>query len=562
MMSVNGRKSVQAEPVFPHPNPSPAGRGALPPFPTLASRAQDEEDCSLLPPGEGPGMRASGGSASGHPNILPPPFASPAALASSRKRAGDEGQRWFRLGAYSMYFTTSLFLAACTSGPDYVRPALETPAAYKENGAWKAGEPRDHLPRGKWWEIFGDARLNALQDQLEISNQNLRLAEAQFRQAQALAQVAQAGRFPSVNANFAATRSQAAQNTRAGTTGVTTSGPAEAQSLNLAASWEIDLWGRVRRQVEAGEANAQASAADLEAARLSAHAALAQTYFQLRINERHKKLLDDTVAAYEKSLQLTRNRFASGIATGLDVAQAETQWQTARAQATDLGIQRAQLEHAIATLLGKPASAFTLAAEEFTPRLPAVPPGLPSDLLERRPDIAAAERRVMAANAAVGIAAAAFFPTLTLSASGGLQSDSLANWFSLPNRIWSLGPALAQNIFDAGLRRAQSEQAQAAYDAGVASYRQITLTSFQEVEDQLAALRLLEQEAGEQDAALRAARQAATLALNQYRAGTVSYLNVVSAQAAALSSERNATDLLGRRLNAGVALVKALGGGW
>jgi NodT family efflux transporter outer membrane factor (OMF) lipoprotein len=478
------------------------------------------------------------------------------------RRAGDEGRRWFRFGIWSMCLSASLFLSACTSGPDYVRPALETPAAYKENGAWKTGEPRDHLPRGKWWEVFGDARLNALQEQLEISSQTLRLAEAQFRQAQALAQVAQAGRFPSVSANFAATRSQAAQNTRAGTTGVTTSGPAEAQSLNLAASWEIDLWGRIRRQVEAGEASAQASAADLEAARLSAHAALAQTYFQLRINERQKKLLDETVAAYEKSLQLTRNRFAGGIATGLDVAQAETQWQTARAQSTDLGIQRAQLEHAIATLLGKPASSFTLAAEDFTPRLPAVPPGLPSDLLERRPDIAAAERRVMAANAAVGIAAAAFFPTLTLSASGGLQGDSLANWFNLPNRIWSLGPALAQNIFDAGLRRAQSEQAQANYDAGVASYRQITLTGFQEVEDQLAALRLLEQEAGEQDAALRAARRAAELALNQYRAGTVSYLNVVSAQAAALSSERSTTDLLGRRLSTSVALVKALGGGW
>ncbi len=462
---------------------------------------------------------------------------------------------WARKGFFPLLLP---FLAACTSGPDYVRPAVETPAAFKESNAWKSGEPRDHLPRGKWWEIFGDTRLNALQEQLEISNQTLRLAEAQFRQAQALAQVAQAGRFPSVNANFAATRSQAAQSTRA--TGA--SGPAEAQSLSLAASWELDLWGRIRRQVEAGEANAQASAADLEAARLSAHAALAQAYFQLRINERHKKLLDDTVAAYEKSLQLTRNRFAGGIATGLDVAQAETQWQSARAQSTDLGIQRAQLEHAIATLLGKPASSFTLAAEEFAVRLPAVPPGLPSDLLERRPDIAAAERRVMAANAAVGIAAAAFFPTLTLSASGGLQGDSLANWFSLPNRIWSLGPALAQNIFDAGLRRAQSEQAQANYDAGVASYRQITLTGFQEVEDQLAALRLLEQEAAEQDAALRAARQAATLALNQYRAGTVSYLNVVSAQAAALSSERSTTDLLGRRLNASVALVKALGGGW
>lgn len=447
-------------------------------------------------------------------------------------------------------------LAACTGGLDYVRPALEIPAAYKEAGTWKPSQPRDHLPRGKWWEAFGDARLNALQEQLEISNQNLRLAEAQFRQAQALAKSAQAGRFPTVNGNFAATRGQtaAAQTARGGAS--------ESQAATLAASWEIDLWGRVRRQIEAGEASAQASAADLEAARLSAHAALAQSYFQLRVNERQKKLLDESVAAFEKSLQLTRNRFAGGVATGLDVAQAETQWQTARAQATDLGIQRAQLEHAIATLLGKPASAFSLAAAEFAPRLPAVPPGLPSDLLERRPDIAAAERRVMAANASLGVAAAAFFPALTLSASGGFQNDSLAHWFSLPNRIWSLGPVLAQNIFDGGLRRAQSEQAQAAYDAGVASYRQTVLSGFQEVEDQLAALRLLEQEAAEQQAALRAARQAAELALNQYRAGTVSYLNVVSAQTAVLVAERSATDLLGRRLVASVALVKALGGGW
>ncbi|MBS4099390.1 MAG: efflux transporter outer membrane subunit [Sulfuricella sp.] len=453
------------------------------------------------------------------------------------------------------------FLAACSSGPDYRRPDLETPAAYKEAGPWKAGEPRDHQPRGKWWEVFGDVTLNTLQDQVEISNHTLHIAEAQYRQALAASQSARAGLFPALSATLSASRNEAAGN-QAAKSGAVGSGPVNSRSLGVAASWEVDVWGRVQRLAEAGEASAAASAADLEAARLSAHALLAQNYFLLRMNERQARLLEETAAAYEKSLQLTRNRYAAGIATGLDVAQAEAQYQTTRAQTIDLGIQRAQLEHAIALLVGTAPGDFTLRSEEFLPRLLAVPPGLPSALLERRPDIAAAERRVMAANASYGAASAAFFPILTLSATGGFQSDRLSNWFTLPSRYWSLGPSLAQSLFDAGLRRAQSEQALAAYDASVASYRQTVLSGFQEVEDQLAALRLLEQEAREQDAAVKAARQAEKLALNQYQAGTVSYLNVVTAQAAALASERSAADILTRRLTASVALVKGLGGGW
>lgn len=451
-----------------------------------------------------------------------------------------------------------LLLAACTSGPDYVRPALDTPAAYKESGPWQAGEPRDHLPRGKWWQVFGDPVLDALQERLDIGNHSLRVAEAQYRQALAAAQAARAGLFPSLSGTLAASRSETASSAaRSNLPGAVTS-----HNLGLSASWEIDLWGRVARLAEAGAANAAASAADLEAARLSAHALLAQNYFLLRSNERQSRLLEDSAALYEKNLQLTRNRQAAGVATGLDVAQAEAQYRTTRAQAVDLGIQRAQLEHALAVLVGSAPADFRLPDGAFSVGLPVLPAGVPSVLLERRPDIAAAERRMMAANAGVGVTQAAFFPILTLGVGGGFQGDSLSNWFTLPSRYWSLGPSLAQSLFDGGLRRAQSEQAVATWEAATASWRQTALSGFQEVEDQLAALRLLEREAGEQAAAVEAAQRAAQLALNQYRAGTVSYLNVISAQSTALTAERSAADILARRLSASVALIKALGGGW
>ena len=322
------------------------------------------------------------------------------------------------------------------------------------------------------------------------------------------------------------------------------------------------MWGRIRRTVDAGVANAQASAADLEAARLSAHSSLAQNYFALRAVDSQTKLFEATIVAYEKSLQLTKNQYAVGVAARADVVQAETQLKTAQAQAIDLGVQRAQLEHATALLLGKAPANFSIPPAPLTDLPPAIPLGLPSVLLERRPDIAAAERRVAAANAQIGVAQAAFFPDLTLSASGGFQSTSFAKWLTLPSRFWSLGPALAASLFDAGARRAQKEQAVAAYDGTVAVYRQTVLTAFQGVEDDLATLRVLEREAVVQDEALKAARLAVAITTNQYKAGTVSYLNVINAQTIALGSERTAADIVARRFAASVLLVTALGGGW
>jgi NodT family efflux transporter outer membrane factor (OMF) lipoprotein len=443
-------------------------------------------------------------------------------------------------------------IGGCAVGPDYVRPAVETPAAYKEAGDWKPAQPRDTEHRGSWWKIFGDRDLDALVGKIEISNQNARIAEAQFRQARALAQSARAGFYPDVSGGVAVTRSRSPRARGSDTN----------YELSLDATWEADVWGRVRRTVEAAEAGAQASAADLKAVRLSLQAELALYYFQLRVLDAQRQLLDDTVRAFERSLELTKNRYAVGVAGKADVVQAEAQLKSTQAQAIDIGVQRAQLEHAIAVLIGRPPAEFTLRPEPLPVTMPSIPPGLPSELLERRPDIAAAERRVAAANAQIGVVQSAYFPSLTLSAAGGFQASSLANWLSLPNRFWSLGPALAQTLFDAGLRRALTDQAIAAYDANIAAYRQTVLNGFQEVEDNLAALRILEEEARVQDEAVRAARESLVLTLNQYKAGTISYLNVVIVQTAQLNNERTAVGILGQQLNAAVLLVKALGGGW
>lgn len=443
-----------------------------------------------------------------------------------------------------------LLLASCAVGPDYVRPAVDAPAAFKESAGWKVAQPRDQEIRGNWWEAFNDPLLNSLVEQVSISNQNLAQAEANYRQARALVQSARAGLFPTVSGNVAVVRS--------GNPGST----ASAHSLAVDAGWEADLWGKVRRTVEASRANAQASAADLEATRLSMQAQLAQSYFQLRATDTQQQLLERTVADYRRSLQLTQNQYAVGVVARVNVVQAQTQLQTTQAQAIDLGVQRAQLEHAIALLVGQPASTFSLAPLSLTGTIPPVPAGVPSALLERRPDIAAAERRVAAANAQIGVTQAAYFPDLTLSAALGFQSSSFANWLTLPNRFWSIGPAIAQVLFDAGLRKAQTEQAIAAYDAEVAAYRQTVLTGFQEVEDNLAALRILEQEAQAQDQALQSARQSVLLTTNQYKAGTVSYLDVIAVQTTALNSERSMVDIRSRRLVACILLIKALGGGW
>ena len=464
----------------------------------------------------------------------------------------------------------ALLLCACAVGPDYRRPPVETPAAFKEQpagaeraSAWKTAQPRDDASRGRWWEIFSDPALNSLEEEVNISNQNLARAEAQYRQAEALVQAARASYFPLIGATASMTRSRASSTTVAQPSAVPVSrGVVTNYNLPLNLSWEADVWGRIRRTVESNVASAQASAADIETARLLAQAQLAQNYFQLRALDREKQLFDETIAAYERSLKLTQNQYRVGVAAKADVVQAETQLRTAQAQAIDLGVTRAQLEHAIAVLIGKPASSFALPSAPLADAPPAVPASLPSELLERRPDIAGAERRMASANAQIGVAKAAYFPALTLSAAAGYQTASFSQWFSAPSRFWSLGPAIALSLFDGGLRRAQTAQAIAAYDANVAAYRQAVLTGFQEVEDNLAALRILEQEAQAQAEAASLAEQSLVIVLNQYKAGTVNYLNVTAAQASAFASRRASVDILNRRMSASVLLIKALGGGW
>jgi NodT family efflux transporter outer membrane factor (OMF) lipoprotein len=469
-----------------------------------------------------------------------------------------------RAGARVALLSAAVLAGGCTVGPDYVRPGVETPAAFKEAQNWKLAQPRDNLPRDRWWEVFGDPTLNDLVAQVEINNQNVKLAEANVRQARALTDQARSAFFPTVTGNASATRAGGQR----GGGGSTANNPgggggaANLYNLSLDATWELDLWGRVRRNVESSEAAAQASVADLGGATLSAQALLAQDYLLLRVQDADIDLLQTTVAAYEKSLQLTRNQYAVGVAGRSDVVLAETQLKSTQAQAINAGISRAALEHAVAVLIGKPPAEFSIAPEPLKRNFPDIPPGVPSDLLERRPDIAGAERRTAAANAQIGVAEAAFFPTVTLSATGGFASTAVSNLFSAPARYWSIGAALAQTLFDAGLRQAQTAQAIAAYDANVATYRQTVLGGFQEVEDNLAALRLLEQQAAVQDEAVKAAQESLTITMNQYRAGTANYLAVVIVQAALLNNERNAVTILGQRYAASVALIKALGGGW
>ena len=456
-----------------------------------------------------------------------------------------------------------LTLAGCAVGPDYKRPDVVVPAAYKEAGDWKPAEPKDESPRGNWWQVYGDANLDALVAQVAISNQNVAAAAAQYRQASALLGAAQAGYYPTLGAGLSGTRAQGVSSATTGTSTTAAGSPiVNTARLSLNASWEADIWGRIGRSVEANSASAQASDADLRAALLSAQATLVQTYFQLRTNDAQQRLLEQTIAAYQRSRQITANRYEAGVAGRVDVAQAEAQLKSTQAQAIDLGVLRAQYEHAIAVLIGKAPAEFQIAPVDAMPALPVVPPALPSVLLERRPDIAGAERRMAAANAQIGVAQAAFFPALTLGATGGYQNSSLSNLLTLPNRFWSIGPALALTLFDGGARSAQKEGAIAGYDKAEATYRQTVLAAFQEVEDNLAALRLLANEAVMQQAATQAADEALALTENQYQAGTVSYLNVVTAQATALGAQRSNLDLVGRRLGASAVLLKALGGDW
>ena len=406
---------------------------------------------------------------------------------------------------------------------------------------------------------FGDPQLSALEEQVNVSNQNLAIAEAQFRQARALIQAARAGYFPTAGVATSDIRSSRSTTLSPGQTAKRTT--LTDYLLSGGVSWEPDLWGRVRRTVESGEARAQASAADIEVTRLLVQAELAQDYFQLRALDQERQLLVETTIAYQKNLDLTRNRYAAGVASKLEVLQAETQLKITQAQAIDVGVQRAGLEHAIAVLVGRPASLFSIPVDLTEIVSLAIPVGVPSELLERRPDIASSERLMAAANAQIGVAIAAFYPNITLSASGGFESIDLSKWLEWPSRFWAVGAAMAETVFEGGLRRAQTDLARAAYDATVASYRQTVLTGFQEVEDNLAALRILEEEARVQQEAVKAAKASVTLAINQYKAGTTSYLNVIVSQAAALNAERTTVDILSRQMTASVLLVKALGGG-
>ena len=456
----------------------------------------------------------------------------------------------------------SLVLGACATGPAYERPGVDTTANYKEAAfdgkVWKSAEPRDHLPRGPWWEMFGDPVLNDLALQVSASNQNLKLAYAKYAQSQALVQSARAAYFPSVNLNGGETRGQ---NATAG--GVRTNGPASTDSVSISANnWELDLWGRIRGGVDANAATANAAVADIEASRLSLIAQLAQSYFALRVLDEQVKLLKQTAVDYQKALDLTQNRYVAGVVAKSDVTQALTQLRSTQAQAIDAGIARAQYEHAIAVLIGKVPAEFSLPVANVAAKMPNIPLVAPSDLLERRPDIAAAERRTAAANAQIGVARAAVFPALTLSASAGYRNNEWANLFTLPNRFWSIGPALAFTLFDGGLKRSQISQAEAVYDQNAATYRQTVLTGFQEVEDSLAAIRILGEEAVVQDEAVKAAEESLFHVLNQYRAGVVTYLSVITAQSAALSNSRAVLDVLNRRFTASVNLIKALGGGF
>lgn len=452
-------------------------------------------------------------------------------------------------------------LLGCTVGPRYARPSAPDPPAYKELPPnWKEAQPSDQTSKGKWWQVFNDPQLNALEDQVDVSNQTLKAAQAQFEQARAVVRINRSSLYPNVTGGVSATRSHLSSNRPNGR--FAPSNTNTDLQLPVDASYEADVWGRVRKTVEAARANAQASAADLENVNLSLHAELASDYFQLRAIDAEEQLLNSTVAAYEKALELTRNRYNGGIVSQVDVAQAETQLETTRAQAIDLGVQRAQFEHAIAVLVGQPASAFFVLAAPLATTPPMVPVGLPSDLLERRPDVAGDERRMAAANAQIGIARAAYFPTITLGATGGFESTSITTWFNGPSGFITAGASAIGTIFDAGRRRAVTDQARAAYDQFVANYQQTVLGAFQEVEDNLAALRLLEDEAKTQDAAVASAQHSLLLSTNRYKGGVATYLEVITAQSIALSDQRAAVEIAGRRMTATVTLIKALGGGW
>ena len=454
-----------------------------------------------------------------------------------------------------------LQLSGCTVGPKYHPPAIESPTAYKEVGNWKPAQPNDQNLGGNWWTVFQDPQLDALELQVNVSNQNLKAAEAQFRQARANVRYNRADYYPTVTAGVSATRTRVSAN-RPPPSSIFDGITYDDFTVPFDVSYQADVWGRVRRTVESSREQAQASAADLATVNLSMHAELAIDYFLARSLDAEEQLLNSTVTQYEQALELIETRFAGGIASEVEVEQARTQLETTRAQAIDVGVARAQYEHAVAILIGKPPAEFSLAPLPLTAPPPNIPVSVPSELLERRPDIAAAERRVASANAQIGIAKSAYYPLINLAATGGFESSSITTLLSGPSGLWSLGFSAATTVFDVGRRRAASDQAIAAYDQSVANYRQTVLTGFQQVEDNVAALRILESEAETQDRAVIAAQKYLDLAVTRYKGGVTSYLEVTTAQTASLSDQVTAVNLLGRRMVNSVMLIQALGGGW
>ncbi len=487
--------------------------------------------------------------------------------AQPRKESETPMKTTNKIRATTALLCGALLMQGCVVGPKYNRPTMQAPGTYKEvtpddlkkmDGS-KVAQPQDSALHGKWWEILGDPQLNTLEEQVNISNQNVAAAFANFMAARALVREARAQYFPTLTAGASITRQRAVGTS---TTGQPTGTTFTEYSLPFDASWTPDLWGRVRNTVRANVANAQASAADLENTRLTAQAELAVDYFQLRGQDALKQLLDSTVVAYEESLKLTKALYETGIDSDESVAQAETQLEATRALDTNIGILRSQYEHAIALLTGQPASSFSLAVEPLKTPPPAIPFGVPSQLLERRPDVAASERLMAQANALIGVQKAAYFPTLTLSASAGFQTTNGSTWFTWPSRFWSVGPAISELIYDGGLRRATVEQYRAQYDQTVANYRNTVLTAFQQVEDNLSGLRILSQEIQEQDIAIASAQRSLGLATDRYRLGIDPYLNVISAQTTLFSNQQTAVNLRIEQIVDSVQLIEALGGGW
>jgi len=461
----------------------------------------------------------------------------------------------------ALLLMTLLQLTGCAVGPKYHTPTVQTPPAYKEVGDWKPAQPNDQNLGGTWWTIFQDPQLDALELQVNVSNQNLKAAEAQYRQARAVLRYYRADYYPTVTAGFSATRTRVSSH-RPPPSSVFDGITYNDFTLPVDVSYQADVWGRVRRNVESYREQAQASAADLATVNLSMHADLAVDYFLARSLDAEEQLLYSTVKQYEQALELIESRFAGGIASDVEVQQARTQLETTRAQAIDVGVARAQYEHAVAILIGKPPAEFTLPPLPLTSPPPDIPVSMPSELLERRPDIAAAARRVASANAQIGVAKSAYYPLISLGASGGFESSSITTLLNGPSGLWSFGFSAVTTIFDVGRRRAASDQAIAAYDQTVANYRETVLTGFQQVEDSVAALRILEREAQTQQQAVAAAQKYLELAVTRYKGGVTSYLEVTTAQSAALSDEVTAVNILGRRMVDAVTLIQALGGGW